>query len=97
MSAAAELVLSGVAVMGALGAAGKFVWNKLESRFQAIDAALEQCHTREIASQERRAVQLTVIELLWQEVKRHLPDSPVLARARHLLDELKVKAAEEQP
>lgn len=89
MSETSELIVAGVAVLGAAGATGKFVWNKIETRFTAIEDKLEECHDRELVSQERRAVQLTVIELLWQEVKRHVPDSQVLTRAGRLLDGLR--------
>lgn len=93
MSQLPEIITAGVAVLGAAGATGKFVWDKLERRFEAIDQALDECRQRELASQERRGVQLTVIELLWQEVKRHVPDSPVLVRAGRLLDDLKANKA----
>lgn len=89
MSATAEIITASVAVMGALGAAGRFVWLKIEARFSHIDEQLDECRTREERSQARRAVQLTVIELLWQEVQRLAPKAPVLVRAKKLLDELK--------
>lgn len=89
MEGAATLITAVVGLLTALGAVGKFVWDKVEARFKAIELELAKCHKREDASRERRAVQLTVIELLWLEVKRHLPDSPALERARKLLEDLK--------
>lgn len=63
---------------------------KYEDRLSEIDEKLEECHRREIASHERRAKHLTVIELLWREVERLSPkNNRVLTRAKHLLDELK--------
>lgn len=85
----AAIIVAVGGVLGALGGGIRFVWNKFEARFQKIEAQLEECHQREQAHHERRAVQLTVIELLWQEVKRLAPDTPVLDRAKRLLDGLK--------
>lgn len=84
-----EIIGYGVSALAPLGAAGAFIWNKIEKRFKEIDAKLDECEDRERDSLERRAVQLTVIELLWQEVKRHAPASDVLQRAKKLLDDLK--------
>jgi hypothetical protein len=92
--ALAALLTAGVGVLTAAGAAARFLWDKIERRFERIEADLAECRKREIDSQERRGVQLTVIELLWREVERALPDSPVLARAKHLLDDLKKRVRE---
>lgn len=89
MSEIATIITAGVAALGALGTAGRFVWNRIEARFQAVEVELAHCREREALSVERRAIQLTVIELLWQEVQRHVPGSQVLTRARDLLDDLK--------
>lgn len=86
-----------------IGGGVAFVWNKIEQRardrekqnerrFTKIEGDLELCEERERQSLGRRSVQLTVIELLWQEVMRHAPGSTVLDRAKHLLDELKEHA-----
>lgn len=84
-----EIIGIGVSALAPLGAAGAFIWNKIDQRFKDIDAKLDECETRERDSLERRAVQLTVIELLWQEVKRLAPGADVLQRAKKLLDDLK--------
>ncbi len=84
-----EIIGIGVSALAPLGAAGAFIWNKIEKRFGHIENQLEECETRERESLERRGVQLTVIELLWQEVKRLAPDAPILGRAKKLLDDLK--------
>lgn len=99
MSGASDVITAIAGGGGALAACGgaiKFVWDKIETRFLAIEDELARCHEREIASQrretasqERRAVLTTVIELLWQEVKRIDPNAPILARAQHLMNELK--------
>lgn len=90
MSDAAEFITAGGGLLTAIGAAAAFIWNKIEKRFAEIDGELEKCHEREVSGQERRAIQRTVIELIWQEVERLAPDgNKVLARAKRLLDELK--------
>lgn len=80
-----------VAGLGSIGAGCRFVWKKVEARFAAIEAELVHCRNRERADQERRAIQLSVIEILWQEVERVTPDSFVLRRAGKLLDGLRAK------
>lgn len=84
-----EILGLGVAALTPLGAAGAFIWNKLEKRFERLETKLEECETRETDSLERRAVTLTAVELLWQEVARNVPDSMALVRAKKLLDGLK--------
>lgn len=91
-----EIVIAGIGALGTIGGGIAFVWDKLEKRFVDIEAKLSECHAREMVGQERRAVQLTVIELLWQQVERLEPGAPVLARAKRLLDELKIKLREDE-
>lgn len=94
MSEVAAIITAAVGALTAVGAAGRFVWNKIEARFQSVEAELVHCREREAASAERRGTQLTVIELLWQEVQRHNPGSVVLTRVKNLLDDLKQKERE---
>lgn len=90
VGASALLVTAIAGALGTVGGGIKFIWNKVEKRFQAIEAQLLECRTREVAAAEKASVKLIVIELLWQEVCRHNPTSPVLARAKKLLDDLKL-------
>lgn len=85
-----------------LGGGVKFLWVKIEARFSKIETELEDCRrrerealVREAESRERRAIQITVIELLWLKVKEIDPAAHVLDRAKHLLDELKERAAKD--
>jgi hypothetical protein len=94
----AGIITALVGVLTAMGGGMKFVWIKIEARIKALDGKidtmqteLDQCHAKHERSLERRAVQLTVIELLWQEVERISPGSAVLLRGKKLLDELKPK------
>lgn len=91
MRALAEIITAAVAALSLLGGGVAFIWKKMETRFVEIEDKLNDCEKRETAGQTRRAQQLTVIEILWQEVLRLSPgkQSPVLRRARHLLDEMK--------
>lgn len=83
MSEIATIITASVALLGALGGAIKWLWVKLEARFTAIEKRGQDC-------EERSAVQLIVIELMWQEITRLAPDgSLVLERAQRLLDKLK--------
>jgi hypothetical protein len=89
MEFTAETIGAGTGMLVALGGGIAFVWNKIERRFARIEGQLDECHAREEAGHQRRAVQLTVIELLWAEVTRQTPDNAVLRRAKALLDDLK--------
>lgn len=86
-------VVGGGGVLGLAGAGIRFVWNKLERRFLAIEKELAACRARELASEARRGVHLAVIELLWHELKRVAPaaNDATLARAKKLLDGIKRK------
>lgn len=91
MNDTAGIITAVVGGATALGAGLRFIWNKIEARFVSVEEELDHCREREAQSVERRAIQLTVIELLWQEVQRHAPSSLVLTRAKRLLDDLKEK------
>ena len=84
-----ELIAGLIAAAVPVGSGIGFVWHKLEKRFSSIEERLEECRLREIESQRRSQVKLTVIELLWQEIERNTPGNAVLRRARRLLDGLK--------
>lgn len=90
-----EIITASVAALAPIGGGIAFIWNKVEKRFSHIEELLDECKAREVADRDRRAVQLTVIELLWQELKRVAPDAAVLSRAKKLLDDLKVHNLEE--
>lgn len=92
MSDFAAIVTAVIGSFGTLGTAGAFVWNKIERRFDEIDGELDKCRERETAAQKRSAVHITVIELLWQEIKRLHPsdqEPQTLLRAKKLMDDLK--------
>lgn len=86
------------AVLVPLGGGIGFVWSKVdaarsqrEARLLKIEGELEECRDHRAKSMERRAKQLTVIELLWLELERIAPDAKVFSRVKKLLDELKPK------
>lgn len=98
MSEIATLIGSLVGVLTVVGAAFKWLWDKVQQRFEKIEAELEACREREKDATKREGVllvhaskHLMVIELLWQEVERRSRGAPnaVLCRARELLDDLK--------
>ena len=88
---AAEITAIAAAVVsigGAIGAVGKFVWNKIEARFAAIEASLEECRERSDLSEKRRNILITIIEVLKQEFRHHLPnENAALGRADELMEE----------
>ena len=94
MEHVAPIILALVAVMGAVGAVGKFIWDKVEKRLTDIENALDECERRELDAAARRQLSRAAMELLWQELKRIAPKSPVLARAKKLMDDLKGEAPE---
>ena len=78
-------IAGAVAIIAApVGGAIAWLWNKIEKRISRVEANQEACEARS-------AVQLTVIELLWLEIRRHAPASPVIERVRELLEEIKAK------
>jgi hypothetical protein len=86
-----------IPLLAAIGSAGTFIWRQIEKRFAAMEKKLAVCEDRDRNSQARREKHLSVIEVLWGEVDRLDPESRVLKRCKHLLDELKsdVKQARE--
>ena len=82
MADLAAIITAATGLLALFGAGMRFLWNKLERRFDKIEEELSNCEAR-------RGVQLTVIELLWSELHRLAPYSPVFSRAKKLLDDLK--------
>lgn len=88
----AAIITASTGVLTVSGGGIAFVWNKVEKGLHEVRTQLEECQKREAAHNTRAAAQLTVIELLWQEVdRRSRGDNPVLKRAGKLLDDLKEK------
>jgi hypothetical protein len=77
-----------------LGGALRFLWIKIAQRFDQIEDQLEACREREAASMRINATQLTVIELIWNDLKKLQPKSGTLARAHKLLEDLKLQTNE---
>ena len=78
----AAIIVAVSGLMGTLGGAVSWLWLKLERRLTRLEADVRQC-------EDKRGIQLTVIELLWAELKRLAPDTPIFDRAKRLLDDLK--------
>lgn len=90
MSELASIITAAVGAVVPLGGGVAFVWNKVEKRMARFEAAVAECERREDAAKERGAVQLTAIELMWQELSRLSPDgNPVLHRVGKLLRDLR--------
>lgn len=54
MNDIAAILTAGAGALGADGGGIRFAWNKIESRFQAVEAELIHCREREAANVERR-------------------------------------------
>lgn len=85
----AAIITAIAALLPVFGGGVAFVWNKVERRFSAIERQLEDCHKREKSAARINSTQLTVIELIWNDLKKLQPESGTLARAQKLLDDLK--------
>lgn len=92
----AEIATAFVAVVTPLGGGVAWLWAQIDKRITGLENKVAACEAREDAGLERRSVQLTVIELLWQRLDQLEPGSAVLVRAKKLLDDLKVKNLEDQ-
>lgn len=88
---ASEIAATAAAVVsigGAIGAVGKFIWDKIENRFKAIERELDECRERSDLSEKRRNILITIIEVLKQEFRHHLPnENEALCRADELMEE----------
>jgi hypothetical protein len=82
-----------------IGTGIAFAWSKwdqakskTEARFVAIEGKLDECKDREDRAKERSYGLLTVIELLWQDIRGLTggKETPAQKRARRLLDGLKL-------
>jgi uncharacterized membrane protein len=89
MSDLGIIISAAIGALAPVGAGVAFIWNKVERRFNEIEDQLEACRRREIAASRINATQLTVIELIWNDLKKLQPKSGTLARAHKLLEDLK--------
>lgn len=84
-----------VALATAIGAAIRFIWNKIEARFTEIERALDECRDDRELSEKRHGILLTIIELLKQELRHHLPGH-MLVRADELTAEYRSLGTKEK-
>lgn len=85
-----------VSIGGAIGAVIRFIWNKIEARFTEIERALDECRDDRELSEKRRGILLTIIELLKQGLRHHLPESHLLVRADELTAEYRSLGTKEK-
>ena len=71
----AAIIAAIATLLTVVGGALRFLWNKVERRFDGIEAQLEACREREVAGARINATQLTVIELIWNDLKKLQPKS----------------------
>lgn len=87
----APIIGSFATLLTVFGGAFAWIWRQIKARLKEQDIKLANCEAREKHSQRQGAIQLTVIELLYQETSRLSPEgaNPVLNRAQKLLKQLK--------
>lgn len=89
MSEVAAVITSVIGALGVAGGAVKWLWVKIEKRFQQVEDKLAACERREVRQKETTAKHLIVIELLWQVARKSRGATDVLGRCEKLLDDLK--------
>lgn len=87
------IIVAATGTLGSLGVAGRFIYNKVETRFNQMEAQLLECAKRDRAGLEYRILSSTLIEVLYSELKRSRPRSGALNTARPLMVQLKVGTA----
>jgi hypothetical protein len=93
MSELPAIIVAASGTLGSLGVAGRFIYNKVESRFNHMEAQLQECAKRDRAGLEYRILSSTLIDVLYGELKRGRPNSAALKTARPLMVQLKVGTA----
>lgn len=76
-----------VALLGLIGGVIKFIWGKVEARFEHIEAVLEECRRDRELSDKRRSILITIIAVLKNEFRHHLPESTALTETDKLMEE----------
>jgi putative protein kinase ArgK-like GTPase of G3E family len=90
MSDIAILITAIVSALGVMGSGVAWLWAKVEARFKAVEAKLEECERRENRQKDIAFVYLRVIDLLMEHIETRVRGNhPVLDKARALLDDLK--------
>lgn len=87
MSGATDMITALTAAMVPAGGAIAFLWNKIERRFAKLEGEQEVTELHLEACRRAGALKLTVIELLFQELRRVSPESWLLDRASDMLKE----------
>lgn len=96
MSETAAIIGAIASTLGPAGLGIAWLWRRVEKGFKELKDELAECKKREMkaARQQRHdsvrnAKQLIVIELLWQVASRSKSATPVVARCKEHLDDLK--------
>ncbi len=75
-----------ISLVTAVAGVGRFVWNKVEARFDKVTEGLDHIESELVECRQRSNDKVVVIELLWQVVQEYVPaTNPVLSRAKQLL------------
>lgn len=93
MSDLPAIIVAATGTLGTFGVAARFLYNKVETRFNHMETKLEECAKRDRAGLEYRILSSTLIDVLYSELKRSRPRSAALTTARPLMVQLKVGTA----
>lgn len=100
------LLISAGFTLPTVGGGIAWVWKEIkasrresERRFALVEADLDKCRKREVRGVRYLSVHLTVIELLWQDIRALTGgrQTPAQKRAKKLLDGLKLDLPEDDP
>lgn len=75
--------------LAVIGSGVKWLWDKIEARFEKIEAQLAECEARENRSDKRRVKMWRIIDILMDALEDVEPKNRMLNRARELLGSLK--------
>jgi hypothetical protein len=89
ISGLSAVLTAGSAILTTMGGGIAFVWRKVERNHRDVSARLETIRQSLDKCKGERGVQTTCIELLWAELARHNPATPVFDRVKKLLEDLK--------
>lgn len=85
----AGIITASVGALALLGGGIKWLWTKIEARFERIEKDLAACRAREDRSDARRARMWTVIEILIEAIERLDPEDRLLHRAKDMVATIK--------
>jgi hypothetical protein len=82
------IIIAATALFALIGGGFRFVWKKIEVRFEKIEKALEECRERDLKKDRQLSTVVLCIKLLVPEVERLDPNAAVNHTLRQVRSEL---------